>query len=208
LGQCTTSAWTPGDTEQAEDRAHRIGQHQNVTSTWLQYGAVDEKIDQVLQLKQERIEAVLQGRKQHLRGVPGVRALAREIMESVRTGKSLADLLGLADADVAPPVVDLVRDPESSEQPELVKRARPRRRAGVRRVSVKRDGTQDKRFKGLATRVRMNIRVDEEVAAFLQSMKVDPQDTTREEGYSGFLAEQVRASEAFQIWQEERKHQS
>lgn len=200
-------AWTPGDTEQAEDRAYRIGQHQNVTSIWLQYGAIDEKIDQVLELKQERIDAVLQGRKKHLRGVPGVRALAKEIMESITTGKSLAELLGLEEADFAPPIVDLVRDPES-EQLEQVKKSRPRRRAGVRRRSVKRDGTPDKRFKGLVTKIRMNIRVDEEVAAFLQSMKVDPQETTREDGYSGFLAEQVRGSEAFQRWQEKHKHLS
>ncbi len=198
-------AWTPGDTEQAEDRAHRIGQHQNVTSIWLQYGAVDAKVDQVLELKQERIDAVLQGKRKHLSGIPGVRALAREILVSARTGKSLAELLGLEEADFAQPVRDLVRDPES-EQSEQVKRSRPRRRAGVRRRSVKRDGTPDKRFKGLVTKIRMNIRVDEEVAAFLQSMKVDPQETTREDGYSGFLAEQVRASEAFQRWHEKHKN--
>jgi hypothetical protein len=198
-------AWTPGDTEQAEDRAHRIGQHQNVTSIWLQYGAVDEKIDQILQLKQERIDAVLQGKKRHLRNVPGVRALAKEIMESIHTGKSLAELLGLEEADFAQPVMDLVRDPDG-EQPKQVKRSRPRRGAGVRRVSVKRDGTPDKRFKGVVTRIRMNIRVDEEVAAFLQSMKVGPQDTTKEDGYSGFVSEQVRGSEAFQRWHEKHKH--
>lgn len=200
-------AWTPGDTEQAEDRAFRIGQHQNVTSIWLQYGAIDEKIDQVLELKQERIDAVLRGKKRHLGGVPGVRALAKEILESITTGKSLAELLGLEDADFAPPVVDLVRDPDNEQQePVAVKRSRPMRRSGVRRISVKKDGTPDKRFKGLVTRIRMNVRVDEEIAAFLRSMKVDPQDT-KEEGYSGFLEEQVRASEAFQRWQEERKHQ-
>lgn len=200
-------AWTPGDTEQAEDRAYRIGQHQNVTSIWLQYGAIDEKIDQVLELKQERIDAVLRGKKRHLRGVPGVRALAKEIMESITTGKSLAELLGLEEADFEQPVMDLVRDPDS-EQQAPVKRSRPTRRAGVRRRSVKRDGTPDKRFKGVVTRIRMNIRVDEEVAAFLQSMKVGPQDTTKEDGYSGFVAEQVRGSEAFQRWQEKHKHLS
>src|SRR5258706_9629324 len=80
-------AWTPGDTEQAEDRAHRLGQRHNVTSIWLQYGPVDEKIDQLLELKQERIETILRGRSKNLRGVPGIRALAKEIMESVHTGK-------------------------------------------------------------------------------------------------------------------------
>src|SRR5258708_561583 len=108
--------WTPADAEQAEDRAHRIGQHHNVTSIWLQYGAIDEKIDQLLELKQERIDTILRGKKKHLRGVPGVRAFAKEIIESITTGKSLAELLGLDEADFEQPVVDLVRDPEEVEQ--------------------------------------------------------------------------------------------
>lgn len=97
---------------------------------------------------------------------------------------------GCMEADGMQPIVDLGRDPES-EQPE--------------QVAVTRDGPSDKRLKGLVTRVRMNISVDEEIAAFLQSMKVTPQNTTKEHGYSGFLEERVRASEAFQRWREERK---
>ena len=56
------------------------------------------------------------------------------------------------------------------------------------------------------TKIRMNIRVDEEMAVFLRSMKVNPQDTTKEDGYSGFLAEHARETEEFQRWREERKH--
>ncbi len=53
--------WTPGDTEQAEDRCHRIGQAGSVTAIWLQYGAMDEKIDKLLQEKRDNISIVLQG---------------------------------------------------------------------------------------------------------------------------------------------------
>jgi 2-oxo-4-hydroxy-4-carboxy--5-ureidoimidazoline (OHCU) decarboxylase len=104
-------AWTPTDVAQAEDRAHRIGQHHNVTSIWLQYGPVDDKIDQLLELKQDRIETILSGRSKNLRGMPGIRALAKEIMESVHTGKSLAEILGLDPDEFEQKAVDLVRDP-------------------------------------------------------------------------------------------------
>lgn len=74
----------------------------------------------------------------------------------------------MEEADFEQPVVDLVRNPEVKQpEPVVVKQSRPIRRAGVRRRSVKRDGTADKRFKGLATRIRMNIRIDEDIAAFL-----------------------------------------
>ena len=102
--------WTPSDVEQAEDRAHRIGTRHNVTSIWLQHGSVDEKIDQLLGLKQERIETILRGRGKHLRGMPGIRALAKEIMESVQTKKSLAEILGLDPSEFEHKAVDLVHD--------------------------------------------------------------------------------------------------
>jgi hypothetical protein len=78
--------------------------------TW-EYGPVDDKIDQLLELKQERIETILRGRGKHLRGLPGIRALAKEIMESVHTGTSLAEILRLDPSEVASKAVDLVRDP-------------------------------------------------------------------------------------------------
>jgi hypothetical protein len=204
--------WTPAEAEQAEDRAYRIGQHHNVTSVWLQYGAIDEKIDQLLELKQERIDTILRGKKKHLRGVPGVRAFAKEIIESITTGKSLAELLGLDEADFEQPVVDLVRDPEEVEQADSgteasapARKSRPARRARSLRRSVKADGTPDRRFKGNRTRIRMNIMLDEEVAAFLRSLKTNNQRTTVDSGYSGFLEEQVRESEQFQRWREQRR---
>ncbi|MGP2478142.1 hypothetical protein, partial [Listeria monocytogenes] len=53
--------WTPGDAEQEEKRAHRIGQPNAVLATWLQYGTVDQTIDQILMDKKENSEHVLAG---------------------------------------------------------------------------------------------------------------------------------------------------
>lgn len=206
-------AWTPGDTEQAEDRAHRLGQRHNVTSIWLQYGPVDDRIDQLLELKQERIEMILRGRGKHLRGVPGVRALAKEIMESVHTGKPLAEILSLDPAEFEQEVVDLVRDDPETEQtvkgspaPLSGKRARPaRRQSRQARSGLRKDGGRDRRLKGKMTRIRVNIRLDEEVVAFLRSMKASRQTTTEEGGYSGFLEERVRESEEFRRWHAHRR---
>ncbi len=175
-------AWTPGDTEQAEDRAHRLGQRHNVTSIWLQYGPVDDKIDQLLGLKQERIETILRGRGKNLRGMPGIRALAKEIMESVHTGKSLAEILGLDPADFEPKAVDLVRDEEVAP--------------GEQQSGLKKDG----RLKGQVRRVRRNISLDEEVVAFLETMKASNQTAAKEGGYSGFLERLVRQSPEFQAY--------
>lgn len=57
--------WTPGEVEQAEDRAHRIGQDGAVICEWLQIPAevnpVDAKIDAILQKKQENVVKMLDG---------------------------------------------------------------------------------------------------------------------------------------------------
>lgn len=54
--------WTPGDAVQAEDRLHRIGQRNAVTSVWLRYGEVDVWLDdEVLEMKQQRANVVLTG---------------------------------------------------------------------------------------------------------------------------------------------------
>jgi len=58
---------TPGDTIQAEDRLHRIGQNNAVTILWLQYGYIDERIDDLLQEKQIRINNVIAGEAQTMR---------------------------------------------------------------------------------------------------------------------------------------------
>jgi hypothetical protein len=170
--------WTPADAEQAEDRAHRLGTRHNVTSIWLQYGAIDERIDQLLQLKQERIEIMLTGKPGYFKGIPSIRALAKEILESAAKGVSLAQLLDLDPKELEQKAVDLVRDDIEPEQMETFR---------------KKDG----RLKGKVKRVRMNIMLDEEVADFLRSMKTSAQSTTQESGYSGFLEELVRKSEQF-----------
>lgn len=54
--------WTPGEALQAEDRLHRDGQKNAVTALWLRYGAIDDKIDPVLQSKAENIGTVLEGK--------------------------------------------------------------------------------------------------------------------------------------------------
>jgi superfamily II DNA/RNA helicase len=181
--------WTPGDTEQAEDRAYRIGQHHNVTAIWLQYGPADERIDQLLQLKQERINQVLRGRRKDYRGVPSVRALAKEIMESIHSGKPLADILELDPAELEQKAVDLVRDPvppASTQKP--VQRQKPDR--GQKKDKEGKDG----RLKGEVPRIRKNVMFAEDVATFLESMKAPNQRTFVEGGYSGFLERLVRES--------------
>lgn len=52
-------AWTPGDVLQIEDRLHRIGQKNPVTSIWLQYGEVDAHVDAILESKSINISEVL-----------------------------------------------------------------------------------------------------------------------------------------------------
>jgi superfamily II DNA or RNA helicase len=72
--------WTPGDTEQAEDRAHRLGQKNPVFATWLQYGAIDAAIDGVIHLKQDNIDIVMRGKKKTLKNIKSAADLARQLM--------------------------------------------------------------------------------------------------------------------------------
>lgn len=72
--------WTPGDTEQAEDRCHRLGQQNAVFTTWLQLGDIDRAIDSLLIQKQQRIELVLKGKRKTLRGLDSPKDLAKELL--------------------------------------------------------------------------------------------------------------------------------
>lgn len=72
--------WTPGDAIQSEDRLHRIGQANAVTSIWLQCGAADIEIDEILQEKQERIDLVLTGKRKTMRGTGSVGELAQAML--------------------------------------------------------------------------------------------------------------------------------
>ena len=82
-------AWTPGDNRQAEDRLHRIGQEGNVTSIWLQLNGgsdIDQKIDQLILKKAERIGLVLRGKRKTMRGVGGLQDIADQILGTVFEG--------------------------------------------------------------------------------------------------------------------------
>jgi SNF2 family DNA or RNA helicase len=72
--------WTPGDTEQAEDRCHRIGMGAMLTSHWLQLGVADQLVDDLIASKEERISRVLHGSQAR-----GLRAslpvLVRELLD-------------------------------------------------------------------------------------------------------------------------------
>lgn len=50
--------WTPGEAEQAEDRCHRIGMGASLSSHWLQLGAADLLVDELLASKSARISEV------------------------------------------------------------------------------------------------------------------------------------------------------
>lgn len=51
--------WTPGDAEQAEDRCHRIGMRGELTSHWLQLGAADRLVDDLIAAKADQISRLL-----------------------------------------------------------------------------------------------------------------------------------------------------
>ena len=78
---------TPGDAEQAEDRCHRIGQKNNVTAIWLQYGNADIKVDAILQEKSKNIEAVLTGKEDKSNIEFSSNKLARELLPKIFKGK-------------------------------------------------------------------------------------------------------------------------
>ena len=60
-------AWTPGDMEQAEDRAHRIGQANSVTAWYMvSESTIDETIVDLLEDKRTVIDQAIDGRKGEL----------------------------------------------------------------------------------------------------------------------------------------------
>lgn len=77
--------WTSGDAMQCEDRCHRIGQKNNVSVYWLQWHEIDQKIDAILEQKQERIELVLEGKRKTLRGIGSPADIAQELCEDILT---------------------------------------------------------------------------------------------------------------------------
>lgn len=58
-------AWTPAEHSQAEARPHRIGQKGSVTCYYLTaISTIEERLLQIIQKKQQRLDATLNGRKQ------------------------------------------------------------------------------------------------------------------------------------------------
>ena len=75
--------WSPGDAIQAEDRCYRIGTKFNVLAVWLQFGPIDQRVDQLLEQKSDRIELVLQGKRKTLRGIQNIKDIANELAEDI-----------------------------------------------------------------------------------------------------------------------------
>jgi hypothetical protein len=72
--------WTPAHHDQAEDRCHRIGQHDAVTAWYLlAAGTIDEEIADLLHAKRRVVEAVTDGRRREGGGlVEAVAAALRD----------------------------------------------------------------------------------------------------------------------------------
>ena len=219
--------WTPTEAEQCEDRLHRIGQQSSVTAIWLQYGPIDERIDALLQRKQERIDLVVEGERK------SIHSMAREILESARHGTSIEHLLDLAhqpdqgkeqhreniNGDVIAAHASLAQElPDPAGLPGLPIAAQPIESSshdpGHVTLSPSEENhliepedqvqaeaqKKDGRLKGEVPRVRINIMLDEQVVAFLRARKASNQTSSKEGGYSGFLEQLVRESEEFQAY--------
>ncbi len=217
--------WTPGDAEQCEDRLHRIGQQGSVTAIWLQFGAIDEKIDALLQRKQERIDLVAQGKRKTMRGIESIRSMAKEILESVHNVTANAqpiDQALLSDQEEKWSFGNIVEERfaalpgPAQESTHLQINAQlvmptlhelesvtpsPAQGSGNReqQTAAKKDG----RLKGEVPRVRINIILDEQIAALLRSMKASNQTSSKESGYSGFLERLVRETDEFEAFMKE-----
>jgi SWI/SNF-related matrix-associated actin-dependent regulator 1 of chromatin subfamily A len=70
--------WTPAIHDQAEDRVHRIGQHDAVTAWYLlAAGTIDETMAKLIERKRDLVAAVTDGRERN--DEPLVEAVAREL---------------------------------------------------------------------------------------------------------------------------------
>ncbi len=198
--------WTSTDAEQCEDRLHRIGQQSSVTAVWLQYGAIDEKIDALLQRKQERIDLVTRGKRETMRGTKSIRSMAKEILGSVHNVTPIArplDKAHLVDQEEEQPPENIVEGNtaallDTAQEPGHVSPPASTRESGTQAQSAaqKRDG----RLKGEVPRIRVNIMLDEQVVSFLRSIKASNQTSSKESGYSGFLERLVRETDEFEAF--------
>ncbi len=213
-------SWTSTEAQQCEDRLHRIGQQGSVTAIWLQYGPIDERIDALLQRKRERIDLLVEGERK------SIRSLAREILESARQGTPIEQLLDLAhqldrgkeqhretsNGDTlvahsgqaqeqslpiaAQPIEATSRDPGHVALSPTAENHMIETEDQSQAEAQKKDG----RLKGEVPRIRVNIMLDEQVVAFLRSMKASNQTSSKEGGYSGFLERLVKESDEFQAY--------
>jgi SWI/SNF-related matrix-associated actin-dependent regulator of chromatin subfamily A-like protein 1 len=72
--------WTPATHDQAEDRCHRIGQRDSVTSWYLLAAeTIDETMARLIQRKRELVSAVTDGRQLASHGL--VEGVVRELRE-------------------------------------------------------------------------------------------------------------------------------
>jgi SNF2 family DNA or RNA helicase len=84
--------WTPAMHDQAEDRCHRIGQHDAVTAWYLlAANTIDETMARLIQSKRAVVAAVTDGRVLHTDGL--VQAVVREL----RDGRPFQHLRTVAD---------------------------------------------------------------------------------------------------------------
>lgn len=58
--------FVPADADQAESRLHRLGATGTVLCSWLQLDELDEKIDKILESKEENIELIMDGKRKTL----------------------------------------------------------------------------------------------------------------------------------------------
>ncbi len=77
--------WTPGDVEQAEDRCHRIGMQDSLTSHWFQLGLADQLVDGILESKAKQIDILLGNRRITIERQSMPSMFTRFMQESFRT---------------------------------------------------------------------------------------------------------------------------
>jgi SWI/SNF-related matrix-associated actin-dependent regulator 1 of chromatin subfamily A len=79
--------WTPAMHDQAEDRCHRIGQHDAVTAWYLLAATtIDETMARLIQSKRATVAAVTDGQSHHADG------LVEGVVRELRDGKPFAHL--------------------------------------------------------------------------------------------------------------------
>jgi hypothetical protein len=207
--------WSPGDAEQAEDRIHRIGTKNNVTSVWLQYGPLDDKIDALLQEKQKNIDLALEGKPE--RKSRSIGAMAKEIMQAIEKGVPTQDIIeqmyqGIDEEEAftfqspAISVVPLEQTSSEQERPVIAEIVSHRRgRKSQRPYTMK--STDSRLAKGGGRiKKRVDITVEQSVYEFLHSMKAPEGEVRRNsQGYANFIEGLILKSPEYARFMQERE---